>query len=150
MSRRAESVLAHFIAATLCGAVMIGGLWGYKALIGPCEFISADMIPDKVHPGQTVVIDRHFEVTRPARIEMSRSIETVTQTGDILTVQLPGASVDREPGKYAIQRNLVIPHGIPPGEYKMTTLYKAHEWPFFTTFHKAPDVSFVVLPGEVP
>ncbi len=150
MSQRVETYVAHLIAFLLCGAALLGLVWAYKAYVPPCEYESVSVIPDHVHPGQTAIVDRHFRINRPAKIEMSRTMSTVTPTGDILTIQLPGGMADREPGPYKQQRPLTIPHGIPPGEYLLTTHYKSHEWPFFTTHHTAPDVKFTVIPGEAP
>ena len=100
-----------------CLALGMGAAYLY---VPPSPYVptGGDSVDPVVSRADGVVyVTRHYDVTRPATMRITRRLISGTCPVNCDVIDLSSSELSLEPGSYARRRAHIIPHHIPPGRY---------------------------------
>ena len=106
-----------------------------------------ELVPSYGRPGQMVMLCRDLEFQRPATLTLERSMYRY-ENGREIRVELDDDTVHREPGKLKQCRDIILPSGLTPGDWRLRTVVTWTDWPFWYGTMLMPEPQLTVLPDR--
>ena len=118
MARQITNIALHASVAIAGASVLFTAAMLILDAEPPIKILAGDVIPKRARAGEQVLASREFLITRPAVIEVTRSLAQGDCASGCVFYEMGTTVKAYEPGHYNQNRGVQLPENVKPGLYR--------------------------------